>query len=370
MGPEIYVILQRQFECRPQETALPPLLCPWFPVHTKLYFLPSANTILPLGHHPPSPPCPFPSPLPFPPLWEAAPLQRIDCGQSLIFLSAFAAARAERFASSFVLTALAGLVEGFVDWSSFSASRTSVTRLEGKLAEQKKPEASAPAGKFASGKRLQAANKSRRKQKKPGQMPSVVQRLFETCKEVFAEGGDGIIPSLEDVNRLRSVLDNVGPSDVGLTQNMPYFQNSSSAGTLSVTYLHIYECHKFSIGIFCLPPSGVIPLHNHPGMTVFSKLLFGSMHIKSYDWVNVPQNSDEIVNSLHYQHPGLRLAKVKTDAIFTAPCKASVLYPEDGGDGKLAADEDEVYAWLEERKKPDDFLVVGARYSGPRIMER
>ncbi|THU66178.1 hypothetical protein C4D60_Mb05t11420 [Musa balbisiana] len=108
-------------------------------------------------------------------------------------------------------------------------------------------------------------------------MPSVVQRLFETCKAVFAEGGDGIIPSLEDVNRLRSFLD---------------------------------------------------------------------------------------------QHPGLRLAKVKTDAIFTAPCKASVLYPEDGGDGKLAPDEDEVYAWLEERKKPDDFLVVGAKYSGPRIMER
>lgn len=43
------------------------------------------------------------------------------------------------------------------------------------------------------------------------------------------------------------LADNVGPSDVGLTQNMPYFQNSSSAGTLSVTYLHIYECHKFSV---------------------------------------------------------------------------------------------------------------------------
>ncbi|RWW07800.1 hypothetical protein GW17_00028800 [Ensete ventricosum] len=131
-------------------------------------------------------------------------------GQSLIFLSAFAAGRAERcvgFVSSCVLTTLAGLVEAFADSSSFSSSRTSVTRLEGKLAEQKKLEASAAAGKVASGKRLQAAEKSIRKQKKPAQMPSVVQRLFETCKEVFAEGGDGIIPSPEDVNRLRSILD-------------------------------------------------------------------------------------------------------------------------------------------------------------------
>ncbi|XP_020240849.1 plant cysteine oxidase 2-like [Asparagus officinalis] len=254
--------------------------------------------------------------------------------------------------------------------------------------------------------------KKKKKQKKSESMPTVVQRLFDTCKDVFADCGPGIIPSPEKIGMLRSMLDSMKPSDVGLSPKMPYFRSNEFRGPPPITYLHLYECPRFSIGIFCLPPSAVIPLHNHPGMTVFSKILFGSMHIKSYDWTDASQITSEMIKPAHLQDRDLRLAKVNTDAVFIAPCETSILYPAAGGnmhcftaktsvavldvlgppyddaakrhcayyttfpcaniseDPAAASSEGEMYAWLEEKeKKPDDLIVVGAKYKGPKIVQ-
>ncbi|KAL6135670.1 hypothetical protein ACLB2K_067897 [Fragaria x ananassa] len=284
--------------------------------------------------------------------------------------------------------------------------------------------------------------KSRRRHRKM----SPVQKLYETCKVVFSCCGTGIVPSSEDIQKLCPVLDAMRPVDVGLTPELPYFRLTTARGTPPITYLHLFECDKFSMGIFCLPPSGVIPLHNHPGMTVFSKLLFGTMHIKSYDWVvDAPEKTSTTENqqlTIENQQPatenqnpaienqkptadnlippqvnvvappGTRLAKMKVDADFTAPCDTSILYPADGGnlhcftavtacavldvlgppysdpDGRhcqyyldfpfsqftvdgvsIPEEEKEGYAWLQETEKPD-VAVVGALYGGPQIQEK
>ncbi|OIW12441.1 hypothetical protein TanjilG_04190 [Lupinus angustifolius] len=257
-------------------------------------------------------------------------------------------------------------------------------------------------------------SKSRKKnRRRPKKTVSPVQILFETCKDVFSSGGVGIVPPPQDIEKLQSVLDGIKPEDVGLTPNVPYILTNAEQRISRITYLHIYECENFSMGIFCLPPSGVIPLHNHPGMTVFSKLLFGTMHIKAYDWVvDLPAGSPTIIKPSENLVPETRLAKVKVDADFTAPCNPSILYPADGGnlhcftavtacavldvlgppysdpDGRhctyyqnhpfsrfsvngifIAEEEKKEYEWLQERVLPDDVEVVGKMYNGPMIVD-
>ncbi|XP_027352850.1 plant cysteine oxidase 2-like [Abrus precatorius] len=238
-------------------------------------------------------------------------------------------------------------------------------------------------------------------------VPKALRELFDSCRETF-RGPAGTVPSPQHVQKMCNILDNMKPEDVGLSRDLQFFKPGNIIKqNQRVTYTTVYKCDDFSLCIFFLPERGVIPLHNHPGMTVFSKLLLGVMHIKSYDWVD-PESSD---NTLQ-QPSKLRLAKLKADKVFTAPCDTSVLYPTTGGniheftaitpcavldvigppyskeDGRDCSyyrdhpyasfpnermgevkEEKDSYAWLEVIEMPENSQMDGIEYLGPPITE-
>ncbi|RAL50887.1 hypothetical protein DM860_005243 [Cuscuta australis] len=235
-----------------------------------------------------------------------------------------------------------------------------------------------------------------------------LQRMFLMCRQVFK--GPGTVPSDIDVKRLCRILDEMMPEDVGLSSNLQFFNpKGAMEGNPRVTNTTIYKGNNFSLCIFFLPSTSVIPLHNHPGMTVFSKLLLGHMHIKAYDWADVP--SAALGDSNKDGHT-VRLARLKANKTFTPQCNTSVLYPTSGGnihefraitpcavldvlgppyskddgrdcsyykdipydalpraDGKVAkAEESDLYGWLEEVEIPEESKMDVIQYLGPQVI--
>ncbi|GMH23013.1 hypothetical protein Nepgr_024856 [Nepenthes gracilis] len=240
-----------------------------------------------------------------------------------------------------------------------------------------------------------------------------LQELYACCRSVF-NGPPSLPPSLppHHVHALSRILDSMEPKDVGLSRDIQFFNTRNPhKENPRVICTTIYECPNFSLVLFFLPPSAVIPLHNHPGMTVFSKLLLGTMHIKSYDWV------DGIGIEQSKRPSNSRLARLQVDGDFTAPCRTSVLYPNSGGnihsftaitpcvvldvlgppyskeegrdcsyykdyqynassgkqkfaDGEMVkAEEGGQYWWLEEIEVPEDSQMDRIEYLGPPIIE-
>ncbi|XP_030509425.2 plant cysteine oxidase 2 [Cannabis sativa] len=163
---------------------------------------------------------------------------------------------------------------------------------------------------------------------------STLQQLFVSCLRVFK--GPNTIPLPSHVNILSQILDRMKAEDFGLSSDIHFFNPTDvvKATPPRVTNTTIYESTNFSLCIFFIPTNGVIPLHNHPGMTVFSKLLLGDMHIKSYDWVDQEEAAGDVKdrdNTTTRSSSRFGLAKLKANSVFRAPCNTSVLYPRSGG---------------------------------------
>ncbi|CAJ1961928.1 unnamed protein product [Sphenostylis stenocarpa] len=218
----------------------------------------------------------------------------------------------------------------------------------------------------------------------------IVQKLYDTCKASLSPEGPISEEALEKVRALlvcpcvnffivvTATPDELKPSNVGLEQEAQMVRGwkgslndfDSLLVNLFGVFLSEFRCggsiHKggvflLQMGIFCMAPGSIIPLHNHPGMTVLSKLLYGSLHVRSYDWLALPGSDDpsqEVFLTLHVERMVLRLlneagvlhadikmvddghkldqsnarpAKLVKDCQMSAPCNTTILYPNKGG---------------------------------------
>lgn len=90
----------------------------------------------------------------------------------------------------------------------------------------------------------------------------------------------------------------------------------------------MFEDAQLSVGIFVLPRGTSIPLHDHPNMTVLSKLLFGSIAVTSFDMP--PGGATPSRRGLFAQRERtLRCGEARRRTA-TAPCEALRLDPHAG----------------------------------------
>ncbi|KAH1217871.1 Plant cysteine oxidase 5 [Glycine max] len=141
----------------------------------------------------------------------------------------------------------------------------------------------------------------------------IVQKLYDTCKASLSPEGP---ISEEALEKVRIILAELKPSNVGLEQEAQLVRGWK--GSLNGT-----NGKKWRNGSYHYPPSikspgSVIPLHNHPGMTVLSKLL---ITCKVICWVY--SGFDDPSQA--------RPAKLMKDCLMSAPCNTTVLHPSKGG---------------------------------------
>lgn len=116
-------------------------------------------------------------------------------------------------------------------------------------------------------------------------------------------------PDSPETKQMCDLMNELSESDLGLDTLL------STPRVGEIAYVPLIETDEFHICIFVLGPAACIPLHDHPNMTVLSRVMQGSITLSSYD-------------ILHPIHNQFHIRAVRhADSLICAPANTIALFP-------------------------------------------
>ena len=113
----------------------------------------------------------------------------------------------------------------------------------------------------------------------------------------MAESGNATLEAILKAARRSSASEEIGALMDSLTPDLiglPRADAPSSQRERGVIYTRtLHEDAEMELVVFIFPDGATLPLHNHPGMTVYSKVLYGSLAVRALDWER-PLRADEL----------------------------------------------------------------------------
>lgn len=189
---------------------------------------------------------------------------------------------------------------------------------------------------------------------------SSAEALFQVIREEQCRLVEAMPLPADLVAKVRSRLDALRAEDLGVS----WHDAGRLTGFSGVGYQEVYSGPDLTLCIFVLRAGARIPLHDHPGMQVFGRLLFGRMRVISFDLESpcgtsgtdasdpitgddpyskqrsIMEEADPAINGIQRWPPGSLWATACGEQVFgPAPITYS-LGPRNGNVHELAALED------------------------------
>ena len=130
-----------------------------------------------------------------------------------------------------------------------------------------------------------------------------------------------------DISVLSTKMNELSADDVNF--NSPRIKHGIGQLRSPVAYIHLWDCSVFTMGIFIVKGANRLPLHDHPNMFGFIKVIYGKLKVSSFTEVNNARLPIDIERTLTEREAfTAKLVRVEKEGCVSSSDACCVLSPQ------------------------------------------